>query len=406
MPRTFPQGFYWGASTASHQVEGNTYNQWSEWEQSPARRAFLEHEGLIAKHGYENYISGRSTDHYHRFADDFALAHSLGHNATRFSIEWSRIEPERGVFDEREIQHYRDVVATCRKNNLEPFVTLWHWTVPLWFEKRGGWKHKHAAADFARFSELMTRELPDVKFWITLNEPDVYTLNSFYIGVWPPQEKSRIAALSVIHALIDAHKRAYDAIKKQNPAAQIGIAKNNVDFEAADNKPYNKFLKFIYDWGWNHYFLDRIAAYQDFIGINHYFHNRIDGGLGKNKNEVVSDLGWELYPSSLYNVITDVAQRYHRPIYVTENGLADAADRHRTQFLTESLLHLHRAQQVGADVRGYLHWSLLDNFEWDKGYWPRFGLIAVDYKTLERIPRESALVYKKICESNGLDETK
>lgn len=402
MSRIFPDGFYWGASTASHQVEGNTHNQWSVWEQSPTRLAFLEREGLIATHGRENFISGRSTDHYHRFADDFALARSLGHNANRFSIEWSRIEPERGVFVEHEIQHYRDVVAACRKSNLEPFVTLWHWTVPRWFEDRGGWKHKHAAQDFARFAERMARELPDVKFWITFNEPEIYTLNSFFLGVWPPQEKSRLAVLTVIHALIAAHKCAYSAIKKLRPHAQIGIAKNNVDFEAADNKLYNKFLKLIHDWGWNNYFLDRIRAHQDFIGINHYFHNRIDGGLGKNKNELVSDLGWELHPESLYNVVTDVAQRYRKPIYITENGLADAADRHRAQFLIDSLSHLHRAIQNGADVRGYLHWSLLDNFEWDKGYWPRFGLVAVNYKTLERTPRASAFVYKKICETNSL----
>lgn len=401
MKLTFPHGFYWGAATASHQVEGNTFNQWSEWELSPARRAQLESSGLVAQFGLDNYISGIGPDHYHRFNEDFALAHDLGHNATRFSIEWSRIEPEEGVFNAAAIEHYQSVIASTRANKLEPFVTLWHWTVPVWFEAQGGWTNPRATEYFTRFVETIVTALPDVTFWITLNEPDIYVMNSYYTGEWPPQKTSAFLSFHVIQTLIATHKRAYACIKKINSKAQVGIAKHNVYFEPARKTFINRLLANSADSLWNHYFLRRINTHQDFIGINNYFHHRIDNGFNKNLNHHVSDMGWELYPESLYHVVRAV-RHYNKPIYITEHGLADKEDTKRAWFITESLKHLHRAISDGVDVRGYLHWSLMDNFEWAKGYWPCFGLIEIDRETKKRTPRPSALVYKKICQSNTL----
>ena len=414
MKYEFPKDFLWGAATASHQVEGNNLNDWAVWEKENAGRlagkARSEFGHLpIWKNiseettAPENYISGSACDHYHKYKEDFALAKSLGHNATRFSIEWSRIEPSQGKFDEKEIEHYRDAVKTCRELGLEPFVTLWHWTIPLWLRDKGGVSSHSFANHFAIYAKRMAKELPEVKFWITLNEPEIYTAHSYFKGVWPPQKKSPIKYLRALKNLIRAHKKTYKLIKEITPLAHIGIAKNNIHFEPADEDFTKHLLAFFADIWWNNFFLWRIRKFQDFIGLNHYFHNRINYGFNKNRNEKTSDMGWELCPEAIYHCLIGL-KKYGKPIYITENGLADTKDEKREWFIKESLKNVHRAIKEGTDVRGYLHWSLMDNFEWDKGFWPRFGLIEIDYKTLERRPRPSAYAYKKIIEDNGIIE--
>ncbi len=255
---------------------------------------------------------------------------------------------------------------------------------------------------FSRYVKKVVLSLKDdVKFWITLNEPEIYAGESYFRGIWPPQEKNFISYLVVIKNLIKAHKNAYHIIKEISPNAQIGIAKNNIYFEAYENKLVNRFLKKIIDWWWNFYFLNQISNYQDFIGLNHYFHDRINYGFNKNEYRIVSDLGSELYPEAIYYVLIDL-KKYQKPIYITENGLADAKDEKREKFIKDHLVWIHKAIQEGIDVRGYFYWSLLDNFEWDKGFWPRFGLVEVDYKTMERKIRPSAYKYAKICKENIL----
>ena len=398
----FPEGFLWGASTSSHQVEGGNHNDWSNWENSQERINYLKSEGQIEKYGLENFISGSATDHYNLFEQDFKLTKELGHNATRISLEWSRIESSENEFDEKEIEHYKKVISTLRKLGIEPFVTIWHWSIPLWFRDMGSWENRKAPYYFARYVKKIVSSLgPDVKFWLTLNEPEIYTDNSYFNGVWPPQKKSKIAYFRVMRTLIKIHRKAYVIIKKINPEAQVGIAKNNIYYEAYQGKLINRILKAKIDWWWNFYFLNKIKNHQDFIGLNHYFHNRIDGSLGKNENLRTSDMGWELYPEAIYHVLMDL-KRYKKPVYITENGLADSADRQRAWFIYESLKNIYKAISEGADVRGYLHWSLMDNFEWDKGFWPRFGLIEIDRKTLKRKVRPSAYFYRDICLANGI----
>lgn len=399
----FPKGFLWGASTASHQVEGNTQNQWSKWEISPGRLAQLEHDGLIARYGKENFISGLATDHYHRYEEDFLLAKELGHLATRISIEWSRVEPQEGYFDAGAIEHYRAVIASIRKNGMVPFVTLWHWTFPIWFGDKEGFASRKNIEYFARFAEKMVSELTEVKFWITLNEPEIYAQNSYSMSVWPPQKKNFLAALKVFYNLVHAHRSAYKKMKDVNSLAQIGIAKNNVYFKTCNNQLQSVIAKKFLDWSWNYHFLNKISGTQDFIGLNHYFYNRIRWRTNQNENLKISDMGWEIYPEAIYHVLKDL-KKYKLPIFITENGLADAKDKQRVWFIKETLLNVHRAISEGVDVRGYFHWSLMDNFEWDKGFWPRFGLIAIDYSTQKRTPRPSATVYKNICQNNGFEQ--
>jgi len=419
MKKTFPEGFLWGASTAAHQVEGGNHNSWSEWEKKHAahlaenagkgtdvwkswesrdRNRFPE---MFEK---ENYISGKAADHYNRFTEDFNTAQSLGHTAHRFSIEWSRIEPQEGVFDEKEITHYKEVLAALRVRGIEPFVTLWHWPVPVWLEEKGGLDTKAFPEYFERYTQKIVETLgEDITFWITLNEPEVVAGHSYMKGYWPPQKKSYFAYRRVIRNLVAAHKKAYAAIKKAYPDAQVCVAKHNVYFEAYKGRIINRMLKYVANWWWNDWFLHKIKGYQDIITLNHYHHNRINYGFNKNENERISDMGWELYPQSLALMAREMYAQYRLPIYVTEHGLADADDSRRAWFITESLTYLQKAIADGVDVRGYLHWSLLDNFEWDKGFWPRFGLVEVDYETLTRTPRASAQVYKKICEENAVE---
>jgi beta-glucosidase len=397
MKLEFPKEFYWGAATSSHQVEGGNYDDWTEWEMKNAKiksqnaqlRSWPDY--ILNKYPNplqeENYISGRACDHYHKFEEDFNVAQSLGHNAHRFSIEWSRIEPEEGKFNEKEIAHYQRVVNSLHQHGLEPFVTLWHWTIPVWFRDKGGWLNKDASKYFERYVEKVLRSLKAVKFWITLNEPNVYTICSFLNGSWPPQNKSIFKYFKVLKNLARAHKNAYKIIKETDPAARVGIAKNNSYFK---NIPGGNYFR-------NQYFLRKIKKEQDFIGLNYY-----KSLLFPKKDLPLSDLGWRIYPKGIYYVLKDL-KKYNLPVYVTENGLADVRDEKREKFIKDHLRWIHQAIQGGVDVRGYFYWSLLDNFEWDKGFWPRFGLVAIDYRTMERKIRQSALEYTKICKSNTLE---
>ena len=412
-PLKFPKGFLWGAATSAHQVEGNNHNQWTEWElknsKIKSQNAKLKKWPDFILEGYpnplqeKNYISGRACGHYNRYEEDFDLAKAMNHNAHRFSIEWSRIEPEEGKFNWEEIEHYRKVIRALRARGIEPFVTLWHWTMPVWFARKGGFEKNGNIKYFVRFCEYVTKEFKDdVTFWITLNEPEIYTTSSYLKGVWPPQKKNLISYLLVIKNLIKVHRESYRIIKKIEPSAQIGIAKNNIYFEAYQNKINNWILKKFIDWWWNFYFLNRIKNCQDFIGLNHYFHNRIKNlKFGQNENKKVSDMGWELHPEAIYYVLKDL-KKYNKPVYITENGLADTKDENREWFIKESLKNIHKSISEGVDVRGYFYWSLLDNFEWDKGFWPRFGLVEIDYKTLKRKPRPSSKIYGEIVKREEL----
>ena len=412
MSEVFPKDFLWGAATSSHQVEGGNRNDWSEWEAANADR--LAHEAekrfghlpswpMIKEQATkpENYISGSACDHYHRFREDFDIAKSLGHNAHRFSIEWSRIEPEEGKFDEKEIEHYGDVIRALRDRGMEPFVTLWHWTLPVWLRDKGGVHASRFPYYFQRYAEKVAHSFKhEIRFWITVNEPEIYALNAYARGVWPPQKRGMINFFRTTYALNLAHQEAYRVLKGINADFEIGASLNMAHFESAAGL-VNNILKWCADRVWNRRFLWHIQRELDFIGLNHYFHNRINYGFNRNENKHTSDMGWELYPEAIYHVLHDL-KKYNKPIYITENGLADAGDKNRAWFIQETLKQVSLAMREGVEVHGYFHWSLLDNFEWDKGFWPRFGLVEIDYKnkTLERKIRPSAWEYKKIIDSS------
>ena len=383
--RKFPEGFLWGASTAAYQVEGGIEN--CDWAQA-AR------DGRVP-------AAGRACDFYNRYEADFDLAVSLGMNAQRFSIEWARIEPEEGRFNEKEIEHYRAMLRALHVRGLTPIVNLWHFTLPLWFSSRGGFLHKDAPEVFARYCRFIAERLGDeAELWLTHNEPMVYSGKGFWEGVWPPFRKNIFLHLRVVSAVARAHCAAYAAMKDARPTIQVGIAKHNIFFESNWN-PANRIVCAFFDWFWNHRFLQLIDGYQDFIGLNHYYHRKFGATKAEKAGIACSDLGWELHPTSLYHCLVAL-KRYGLPVYVSEHGLADAADSRRPEFIKSAARAVHRALEQGVPVRGYLHWSLLDNYEWASGFTPRFGLVEVNYATLERKVRESASVYKQICEQNAL----
>lgn len=396
MPRTltFPDGFIWGAATSSHQVEGGQTNDWSEWEK----------KGLVA----DGSFSGAVTGHYERFEEDFDHAQALHHTAHRFSVEWSRIEPARGVWDEQAIEHYRAVVLALKKRGMEPYVTLWHFTNPLWFSQGGGWEQKGAPALFARYAARMATALPDVTHWITINEANAYATLAYLIGYWPPEVTSPLRAHRVFGLLVNAHRSAFRAMKQINPNLHIGSAHNMIAFDPSHpNRILDRWATRSANRWYNDRWLRATSDASDFIGINHYTRQDISFRSFRQPisaeftGEPKTDFGWQIYPEGMYRVLMR-ASRYRKPVVITENGIADAKDRWREKYIRDYLAQVHRAIGDGVDVRGYFHWSLLDNFEWREGYSKRFGLIAVDRKTQKRTVRPSARFYAAVCSSNSL----
>ncbi len=389
----FPKNFLWGCATSAYQTEGGIKN--SDW-------AKFKDAGIAC-------------DHYHRYEEDFDLLKKLNQNAYRFSIEWSRIEPKEGEFDKKEIQHYKKVISALKKRKIVPFIVLYHFSLPLWFQQKGGWICSDSPKYFARYTRKITQELKGVEFWMTINEPMVYVVNSYLKGKWPPFKKNFLATQKVTANLIEAHKAAFQIIHSIQKKAKVGISKNIVCFLPYRNKALNRFLAYLADYFWNDYFLDHIKDYQDFVGLNYYFYNQIKFRLKKkislksfpiefyncDEKKEVSDIGWRIHPEGIYWAIKDVSE-FEKPIYITENGLADARDRLRKSFIRDHLYWVHKAIKEGEDVRGYFHWSLIDNFEWEKGFGPRFGLVEVDYNTLARKPRPSAFYYAKVSKENAL----
>lgn len=404
----FPKDFYWGASTASHQVEGKTVNQWSEWELANASelartaKKRLQHVvgdwESIAKQATDpaNYVSGRGIDHYRRYEEDFDIAKKLNLNAFRFSIEWSRIEPEKGVWDETAIEHYRDYIRQLRKRGLEPFLNIWHWTMPNWFVAEGGFKRSRNLKHWRRFVQKIADEYADdLKFIITLNEPNVYSTFSFLIGEWVPEEKNVFGFATVYYNLVRAHRQAYAILRRASPTLQIGLAPAMANIQA--KRPGNLIDIVSTAWMryfWNWWFVNRVSRKLDFVGFNYYFSDYYKAGKLNNPDAPKNDLGWYMEPEGLHPLLIRTWAHYKKPIYITENGVADSGDQYRKWWLEETMVAMERAMSEGVDLRGYFHWSLFDNFEWKYGWWPKFGLVHVDREHgMKRTIRPSGIWY-------------
>ncbi len=402
----FPKDFLWGASTASHQVEGGNYNQWTVWELENAKRlastaqkrlGWMPSWDLVEKRATSpsNYVSGEGIDHYHRYEHDFDIAEKLNINSLRFGIEWSRLEPEMGKWDNEQIIHYKKYIKAMTTKGMTPVLNLWHWTLPTWFSDNGGFKNRANLVYWQGFVQKVADELlTDIDYVITLNEPNVYASFGYLNGEWPPQEKNLISMARVYWNLTRAHKQAYAIVKAKNPKIQIGIAAQLANIQA--KRPHNmidsvvtKIMRYVWNW----WFLHRINNQQDFVGFNYYFTDYYKGFKRANPAVPVNDLGWYMEPEGIYPLLLRVWSRFKKPIMIAENGTADEGDEYRQWWIGETIVAMERAISEGVDVIGYFHWSLLDNFEWAYGWWPKFGLIAVDRNTMKRQVRKSALWY-------------
>jgi beta-glucosidase len=411
--KKFPAGFLWGASTSAYQVEGGNHNQWTVWELANAakfaktaeqRLGWLPSWDDIKERAKDpnNYVSGRGIDHYNLYKEDFELLKKMNLNSFRFGIEWSRLEPSEGQWNEEALEHYRLYISELNRRGIEPVLNVWHWTEPVWFSELGGFKRRANLKYFYRFVEKIAREYgKSLNYVITLNEPNVYTSFSFLTGQWPPQEKNIWTFSLVYWNLTRAHKQAYKIFKRANPKIQVGIADQLANIQA--KRPHNMIdemsTKLMRD-GWNWWFLRRIRKYQDFVGVNYYFTDYY-AGLFKRRNPKVplNDLGWYMEPEGLYPLLTRVWARYKKPIIITETGLADEKDEYRVWWIQESIVAMQRAISEGVDVRGYFYWSLLDNFEWAYGWWPKFGLVSVDRAHgMKREVRKSAKWFAEVID--------
>ncbi len=427
--------FLWGAATSSHQIEGgNQHNDWWQWEQ----------KGNIEG----GAKSGSATDHWNRFREDIRLAKDLGLTTYRFSIEWSRIEPEEGQWNQGALEWYRQLVIECENNGLIPMATLLHFTIPQWLAARGGFTWDKSADRFAGFVGIVAKNFGKrVPLWCTINEPNVMVLGQYLAGFMPPAIYNPRLAAKANRNLLLAHIRAYDILHtkiklREGPNKEmplmVGFTNNMIDFAPlSPTNPIERLLARLFRNFYNRSWPDAVMGRKqhfgvrglvpfakqlwegrgrrtaDFIGINYYtriytcfgpqkrmanfvrFRSLPVGICFSREGEEVSDLGWVYHPKGLGRMIRFL-RRYDIPLIITENGIADASDRLRSQYLLDHVAEVAKAIAGGAKVLGYYHWSLLDNFEWIKGFGPRFGLYEVDYTTMERKPRPSAHLYKTI----------
>ncbi len=417
----FGRDFLWGASTSAYQVEGNSTNcNWYEFEKTPDAQ------------GRPRVVNGETcgiaADHWNRYREDIQLLKEMRLNAFRFSIEWSKIEPEEGVFEDSVLDHYERVVDELRANGIEPFITLHHFTDPLWFVRRGGFERDDAPEILARFEEKVVRRLGSkVRFWSTINEPNVYAIEGYYRGSFPPGQHDPAKAAVVFRNLLRAHTSCYQAIKKIRPDAQVGLLENIFVIDppgrwnlldvmlahylnkALSTSVIEYLTTGVFDFNLpgvaSEHFDSGVPEAFDFVGLNYYSRLRyhVDLFAAEKMVEVrqvpraeLTDKGWEVYPDGLYRALRMISSRTAKPIYITENGIADDSDRKRASFIEDHLLVANRAIRDGMNVKGYFYWSLTDNFEWVDGFDVRFGLYAVDYVTQKRTLREGSLKYREI----------
>ncbi len=418
----FPPAFLWGTATAAHQVEGgNTNADWWEWEHRPGTS--------VAE------PSGVAIEHFTRYEDDIALLAGLGYQMYRFSVEWARIEPDEGTFDPAALDHYRAMVGTVRAHGMEPMVTLHHFTVPRWFAARGGFMAADAPVLFERYCRKVAAALGDgVDWYCTINEPGVLAMGG-YLGAfgWPPGTTDMDSWHKAISGLRSSHVAARLAVKDERPDARVGATHAMIEYEAnAAGRPLMEYLR-----TFNEDVFLEICTADDFAGIQTYtrapinappwaaplvkllvgsapvrrtalprlIRSRtanfadIDGGDGIRR----TDMGYEYRPQAIAATVRRAAELLPgTDLIVTEHGIATSDDAERIEFIIDGLVALHQVISDGIPLRGYLHWSAFDNFEWALGYRMQFGLIAVDRKTQERSPKQSARFLGEIARTGTL----
>jgi len=416
----FPRGFLWGTATSSHQVEGNNKNNnWWAWEQE---------EGRIL-HGHK---SGLACDWWSgRWREDFDRAAEAGQNAHRLSIEWSRIQPAPDRWDESALDHYRQMMRGLLERGLTPLVTLHHFTDPLWLAEEGGWESETVAERFAAYVRKVVEALQEyVNLWCTINEPNVLAYVGYMVGDFPPGKRSVPVAFRVMVNLARAHAAAYHAIHELQPEARVGMAINYRGIQPARSwSPLDRWLAGTQSRLFNDFFpraasdgvlrfagvrkrLPEVRGTQDYLGINYYTRDyvafdirAVNEAFGRRfyaPDADLSDTGFIANePEGMFDALR-WGRQFNIPIIVTENGVEDADDHLRPRYTAQHIHQVWRAVNFNWQIKGYFHWTLVDNFEWERGWTQRFGLWELDIETQARRKRPSANLYTEICKANAL----
>jgi beta-glucosidase len=385
----FPKGFCWGTSTSAHQIEGgNINNDWYDFEKIP---------GKITE-GHNSEVAANS---WNEWKKDVELLKETNQNAYRFSIEWSKIEPKKGKFDYKVIAQYKHQLQYLHDNNIKTMVTLFHFTLPRWVSDEGGMSSKITVKNFIEFVDTVVPKLDSlVDFWIVLNEPNVYALHGYITGIWAPGIKNWYLAYKTWLTLVSCQNAAARRIKKINPKAMVGIAMNFASYEPKRKNNIFDLLFVQCVKMFSHDIFTRLIIKNcDFLGVNCYlkFILQTKKPYIKKSGTARSDFGWGVFHNGLYEVLIDQA-KWHKPIFITENGISDAKDKQRPRFIKDSLEQTYQAIQKGVDVRGYFYWSLMDNFEWAAGYTQKFGLFTID-----RQARPSAKIYADLIKKYSIE---
>lgn len=415
----FPRGFLWGTATAAHQVEGNnTNNNWYAWEEQPGR----------IKHGHR---SGLACDWWGgRWKEDLDRAQETGQNAHRLSVEWSRIQPTPDRWDEDALERYRQIVRGIVERGMTPMVTLHHFSDPIWSLEQGGWENDETPARFARFTAHVVEALKEYNsLWITINEPNCYFYFGYVDGAFPPGKHDLGSAYRVLRNLVRGHALAYRVIHEQQKEARVGFALNYRGFRPASASPFDQWMANARHQMWNESFITPLVTgrlsllgrsnripeainTQDFIGINYYTLDLVRFNLFKPQaffsdsfyppQAALSTTGFLAnVPEGMFHALR-WANRYQKPILITENGVEDSEDRLRPRYLVEHLHQTWKALNYNLPIKGFFYWSLVDNFEWERGWTQRFGLWGLDVETQARQRRPSVDLYAAICRENAI----
>jgi beta-glucosidase len=422
----YPKGFLWGTATSSHQVEGgSTGNNWIAFEEAKDANGCPRIAG--------GQRSGRACEHWERYREDIRLMTDVGLNAYRFSVEWSKIEPGEGLFDQEVLRHYETLVEALLAAGVTPMLTLHHFTNPLWFEARGGFLSEDSPAVFSRFARVVYQRLSDrIPLWCTINEPAVFAVNGYFTGEFPPAHHSARSAATVLRNLLRTHSAVYDACKSINPGPAIGLATNMFVYEPASAwNPFDVAIARIADRNLNDAILEYLETGRfrfgfpgvvraridangahgcDFVGLNYYtrfflhwspLRPRVVLPVTSRSTGSITDMGWEIHPEGLGLMLDRIGRMTSKPIYVTENGLADDSDTLREAFMNDHLAVVEKKVAGGLDLRGFFFWTLMDNFEWAHGFTKRFGLYRVDFETQKRTLRKGSGAYLEYIRSVG-----
>ncbi|MFH2130400.1 MAG: family 1 glycosylhydrolase [bacterium] len=417
---SFPKNFLWGTATSSHQVEGNnTNNNWHQWENTPGKILKGDRSGLAC-----DWWGGR-------WKEDLTNAARDGQNTHRFSVEWSRIQPAADKWDEDALNYYREMIKGMKKLGFTPMLTLHHYTDPLWVVEQGWWQNEKTPELFAAYVRKVVSALKDqVDLWITINEPFGYMANAYVLGAFPPGKGDLKLAFTGLTNLVHAHANAYHIIHELQPQAKVGFAHYYRSLVPAKpwfppdvwetrlmdssinrsfpNALVDGYVKILF---WKTLVPTAINT-QDFVGVNYYSRDIVSFDVTKprdlfrkvipQKNAAMSETGYIAHvPEGMMDALK-WAHSFKLPIYVTEAGVEDSRDTLRPRFLFENIHQVWRAVNFNWDVKGYFHWSQVDNFEWERGWTQRFGLWGLDLETRKRIRRKSVDIYASICKENGI----